>query len=386
MRIIPTTAVPIGTVLAQAVRNSSGNILLKKGVVLTETLLKRIEDNGVYTLYINDGYSTEEIEDIIKPELRIKAVQAIKDTFKNIEKSNSLNADITDDFKKKLFFKSMDKYLESLKQVSEFIIQDILACRDLMINLVDIKNIDNYTYEHSLNVAILSIILGVELKLDKHHLYSHIIDAILHDIGKALLPHEIVQKKTALNKEEEELLKSHVEKGYQYLKDFFTIDANARVIAYQHHEHYDGTGYPKGTSENHINKLARIVAITNTYDELTSDTARSRAVPPNEAIEYLMGCAGSKFDFEMINIFVRKINPYPPGSLVNLSNGQIAVVVSTNVNYPMRPKVKYITLGSGQINDMVIDLMVENNLVIKSLQIMDPKALPKTSTSSERNA
>lgn len=142
MRLVPTNCAKIGSSLAQDIYNNRGSILLKKGVVLTPTLIEKIENNGIYTIYIDDGYSDIEIEEIIRPEVKQKAVQAIKETFSNISKMNK-KAMASDNlhFKEKLRLKSMKNYVDSLKGVAERIIDELVSNHSLMINLVDIKTL-----------------------------------------------------------------------------------------------------------------------------------------------------------------------------------------------------------------------------------------------------
>lgn len=375
MRQIPINSVREGTKLAKTIYNSSGNVLLKEGVELNKPLLERIEENGILTLYIDDGYSDHVIEDIIKPELRQKAVNTIRETFDHIIHYNITIDQETTDFKRKLMVKGMQKYLKTIKNLADTIIEDISNNKKLMINLVDIKNIDSYTYDHSLNVAVLSVVLGIELKLERKHLQALFIGALLHDIGKAFIPPLIINKPSELTPDEFDVFKTHTTLGYEYIKDNYGLDANSKVIVLQHHEHYDGSGYPRGTSGQHINRLARIVCITNTYDQLTSDSPSSRAVPPNDAIEYIMGAAGRYFDFEMADTFVKKIIPYPIGTLVQLSNGLIGVVKDIHPDFPLRPQIRYVELGTGKIYPHIIDLMEEKNITITGVQTEDPKML-----------
>jgi HD-GYP domain-containing protein (c-di-GMP phosphodiesterase class II) len=374
MRIVPLSCVREGTRLAKTIYNSKGSILLKAGVVLSEALITRIEENGLYTIYIDDGYSDEEINELIKPEVRNQAIKAIKETFQNIEKFNSSMKNEFTSFNDKLKVKGMEKYLQQLKQVSDYIVEDITNSRQLMINLVDIKSIDNYTYEHSLNVAVLSLILGIELKLSKGDLYKLFMGALLHDVGKAFLPKELLSVSfDELNEDQQEQYKNHTLDGYNYLKEHYSLSSHSKVVALQHHEHYDGSGYPRGMSGNFINRMARIVAIANSYDEITSDTVNSPAKPPNEAIEYIMGAAGRYFDFDMANTFVRKIIPYPAGTLVKLSNGQIAVVEKVNPNYPLRPVINILNISKAGVQKSRMDLLVNPNIVIDGIQYVDPK-------------
>jgi len=374
MRIVPIHCVKENTLLAKNIYNAKGSVLLKKGAKLTPNLIDKIQKSGVFTVYINDGYSDEIIDDVIKPELKMKTVEVIKDTFKNIEKYTQAALDNTQaiEFKKRASLKGMEKYLKIIKDLSDGIVDDLLYSKQLLINMVDIKNINTYTYEHSLNVAMLSLVLGIELKMTRHDLLTLFIGAMLHDVGKAFIPQEIVNKTTELSEIEHEQVKEHAQLGYDYLKENYHIETKARVIALQHHENYDGSGYPRGMSGDHINKFARIVAIADTYDAMISDSPTSKAVPPHEAIEYLMGNAGSKFDFELVNTFVRKIIPYPPGTLIKLSSGQIAVVTAVNPNYPLRPKVDILRKNHNIIVRTPLDLMKDITITIEGVQYIDP--------------
>lgn len=376
MRMIPIGSVKEGSLLAKDLLNEKGNILLKKGVELNASLIQRIEENNVYTVYVDDGYSEKEIEDVIRPELRQKAVVTIKETFEQIDKFN-MKMKHSDDLglKDNLMVKRMEKYVSDLKQISEMIVEEITSNRYILINLVDIKNIDTYTYQHSLNTAILSLILGMELKIRKDQLFKLFFGGLLHDIGKAFIPRSVIDKRGSYTEEEVEIIRSHPQRGYDYLKEFFGIPAQSKVVALQHHEKYDGTGYPKGMSGDHIHRFARIVAIADAYDAMTSDSPNSRALPPNEAIEYIMGAAGTHFDFEMAKVFTRKVIPYPEGTLVNLSTGQIAVITDVNPNFPLRPKMKILRSGA-KVEDLpVTDLMYHPSITIIGVEYRAPDAL-----------
>lgn len=373
MRIVPINCVRPGTPLGKTLYNSSGSILLKQGIELNETLLARLEENGIGLVYIDDGYSQQEVRDIIQPEVRLKAIDSLRNVFDVIEKKPRVPADdAQQDIRKALLAKSMSKYLDAVKSVSSHIIENILSSQSVMISLVDIKTYDNYTYEHSLNVALLSLILGIEAKMNRNVLHSLFIGALLHDIGKPLVP---LKPGKVLSESDQLLMREHSLRGYEYMKESRSLDGTAKSIILQHHERFDGQGYPRGTSGEYISMAARVVAIANCYDNLTSNTLCGPASPPNEAMEYLMGAAGTEFDFDLISLFVRKIVPYPPGTLVRLSNGSIAVVVEVNNNFPLRPVVRYIERGSGNVGLVDIDLMKEHSILITGVQLRDPKTL-----------
>lgn len=372
MRLVPTNCIKENTFLAQDLMGRDGRVLLKKGVQLNKNLIKRIEENRIFTVYINDEYSNNEIEDIIKPQLRNAAIKTIQDTFDYFEQYNNYLKENKKNLKTKQDVIRREQYIQSLNNVSKDIVEEILFNKNVMISLVDIKSLDSYTFQHSVNVAVLSLVLGIELRLGKNQLYDLCIGAMLHDLGKAFIPKEIINKSAKLTEEEFEQIKTHSIKGYEYLSQHYNLPASVKLIALQHHEQIDGTGYPNGYKDDEINKLAKIVAIADVYDAMTSDTPYRKAFPPHEAMEFIMGSSGRQFDFNMAQVFVRKIVPYPVGSLVKLSNGDVAVVEEVHANYPLRPVVKIIRQNAISVEMKEVDLLLETNLVIEGLQYEAP--------------
>ncbi len=368
MRFVPLNCVPEGVFLAKSLFDEDGRVLLREGTKLNNSLIDKINQSGFHTIYIHDSFSDNEIDEIIMPEIRINAISKIKETFEN---AINLTMGGNKNFKDTSEALS-DKQFSSLQEISKTIVDELFSSKHILINLIDIKNMDNYTYEHSLNVTILSLVLGLELNLTRGELYNLSLGALLHDIGKAFIPKEILRKADGLTPEEFQVIRNHPVRGYEYLKKQFQLTAPSKIIILQHHEKFDGTGYPHGKKGEEINKLARIVAIADVYDAMTSDRPYKRAQPPNEAIEYIMGSAGRHFDFQMVSAFIKKIIPYPVGTLVRLSNNSIALVDEINPNFPLRPKVRVIHQRATTVDFEFIDLLVENSLVIEGIQYEIP--------------
>lgn len=371
MRYMPLLYVKEGAKLAKHIYDDNERVLLKKGVILKDSLIKHLKNRGVYSVYIDDGFSNEELEDVIKPELRTKAITSVKDTFSHFDEYNKCIFENKNTKKLNALNKEKNEKLDNIKNVSSEIINDILSQKDNIINLIDIKSYDSYTYQHCINVAVLSMVLGVELKLSREELNNLCLGAMLHDIGKTLTPKKILLKNGKLNKDEFEIIKKHSLRGYEYLKDCSTIPGSARIIALQHHEKIDGSGYPNGLDGNDIYKLSKIVSIVDVYDALTSNRPYRKAMSPNEALEYLYGNGNRHFDYDMIKIFANKIIPYPVGSLVKLSNGEIAAVKKVKRNFALRPVVETLTKN----NKRVIDLTKETNIVVSNVQYEVPEYL-----------
>lgn len=369
MRLLPIEFAKPGDFLAKTIFDNDGRILLREGVALTDFYLARIKRLQIYSIYISDEYNEAEIEDVIKPELRQHAIKAIKEAFYSFEKYSLYSTNTNIDEKK--VSKEKRVYFESIGIIAKEIIDEIISKKNVMINLVDIKSMDNYTYQHSVNVAVLSLVLGVQLQLNQNELYTLCIGALLHDIGKTLIPKQIILKPGPLTDEEYKTVKEHTTKGYDFLKGCLEIPAPARIVALQHHEKINGRGYPDNIKNKSINKFARIVAIADVYDALTSDRPYSKAMCPNDAVEYIFSHGDTQFDYEMVKVFSKAVVPYPPGTLVKLSTGDIGVVMAVFPNFALRPQVKIIKKGINSRSNEVgttVSLVSQLDIVIKNIE------------------
>ena len=369
MRLVPIEFAKPGDCLAKTIFDNDGRILLREGVSLTEAFLVRIKRLQIYSIYINDKYSETIIEDVIKPELRQNAIKAIKETFYSFEKYSLYSGNVN--FNEKKFAKEKQSYFESIGNIAKDIMDEIISKQNVMINLVDIKSMDNYTYQHSVNVAVISLVLGVQLQLNQNDLYTLCMGALIHDIGKVLIPKDIVLKTGPLTEEEFKAVKEHTTKGYDYLKGCLDISAPARIVALQHHEKMDGKGYPDNVKDKSINRFARIVAIADVYDALTSDRPYRKAMSPNDAVEYILSHGDTQFDYEMVRVFSKAVVPYPPGTLVRLTTDDVGVVTDVFPNFPLRPQVKIVkkgTTSASQEVGSVVSLVTQLGIVIKNVE------------------
>jgi len=368
LRLVPINSVKEGYFLGKTLYDTSGRVLLKQGTRFNKMLIESVKKAGIQKIYINDEFSDSEIEDIIKPEIKIKAVKSVKDLFSHVKKKEKAYRTKAGSLGSSSLLRIQDEQIEDVQEVSKSIVEDVLSNSNTLINLVDIKTADNYTYEHCVNVAVLSLVLGIEMGLNQKQLSDLCVGALLHDIGKAFTPTEILTKPDTLDDVEFNIIKKHPVDGYEYIKDDNNLASAVKVIVLEHHEKVDGTGYPRGLKGDQIHKLAKIISVVDVYDALTSDRPYRKAVSPSEALELIMGSAGRHFDFETAQAFVRRVVPYPIGTLVRLSNGDVGVVESIKPNFPLRPTVKVIRQNAVDVDIEVIDLMKENSLVIEGIQ------------------
>lgn len=365
MRLVPIENVKPNTVLGKTLYDLDGRILLRAGVVLREATIAKIKEINILSIYIVDKYSNEEIEDIIKPEIRQKAIITIKEAFSNIGRINTTNKKRN---KESDYTWQEQSYFYNIEKMAVNIIEDILKHKDVMLALVDIRSMNNYMYSHSVNVAVIALTIGMAFKFSKKKLEALCIGALIHDIGKSLLPNRLVDKREALNDEEKQIMMQHPRLGYKYLSSTYNINSLSKLIVLQHHERPDGKGYPDGLTSDNIVELSNIVSIADAYDNLSTDLPEKRAMFPSDVLEYLMSNAGTMFDYNIVNIFCRIVIPYPEGTIVEISTGEVAIVKETIPGFPLRPIVKIIESPRvSRIGDQ-IDLIKEISIVITKVK------------------
>lgn len=329
MRYIPIKNVKAGMVLGKPLFDTYGTKLLAQNQIITDEYIERIVSLGYPGLYIEDELSKDiEITDTISQQLKYSTVGSLKNIFVTSPDTNP--AAYRDEF-------------NFLSENLMSILDELISNKELMVNMVDLKIYDDYTYFHSVNVAILSLIVGNALQLKKDMLTQLGMAALLHDIGKKFIDIDILGKPGELNDEEFSIIKQHPKNGFDFLKNNFpTISSTTRLGILQHHERFNGSGYPRGVSGTDISIFGRILAVCDVYDALISDRPYHKAYLPSDALEFIQGGSGTMFDPHVVFAFARKIATFPIGTAVTLSNGEIGIVVENYEEFNLRPKLKII--------------------------------------------
>lgn len=331
MRYVLTKHLSTGDKLGSDLILSQNRVLLRRGRVLTRTMINKLEVLGFQGLYVDDKLSEGiVVSDVISQELKSTAINEIETLFFNGENNRH---------------DSVKKQMPQLKNIIHNIVDEVVSNRDIMVNIIDIRDFDDYTYSHSLNVAVLSVVMGTVLGLGKRTLYELAMGALLHDTGKMFVDKQILNKPARLTPEEFDEIKNHSERGYKYLCDQLEIPENAKKVALQHHEQYNGNGYPLGLSKNDIHLFGRIACVADVYDALTSDRPYRKGMLPSDAIEYIMSGYNTMFDPNVVEALAKKIAPYPVGTCVLLSSGDTGIVVENYESASLRPKIKLIVDG-----------------------------------------
>ncbi|MDD2510808.1 MAG: HD-GYP domain-containing protein [Syntrophomonas sp.] len=351
MRRVSIYELDPGMVVAQAIFNSEGRVLLHAGVQLNENYIHGLQKAGIVSVYIRDELFDESdaVNDIISEKIRLKAIKTLKQSFVLMEKQHQLN-------------------LHAVKNIVDEIIDEIMQNPNILVNLSDIRSFDDYTYAHSVNVGVLSIMSGINLNYKQSQLKELGIGALLHDIGKIKIDKNILNKPDDLSREEFNEVKRHAKAGFDILRQHSELSLLSAHIAFQHHERWDGQGYPRQLAGEGIHEYARIVAVADVYDALVADRPYRPAYSITQAISILKRMTGLFLDPQCVKAFLYNIAVYPLGSLLELNTGELGTVVDINRKTPAQPVVKVLYDRNWRMIDPYeLDLSKISSLQVKSV-------------------
>lgn len=239
----------------------------------------------------------------------------------------------------------------------EEISQSVLRNPDALIGLARLKTKDDYTYMHSVAVCALMVALARQLGLDEAQVREAGFAGLLHDIGKMMIPDEILNKPGALTREEFHVIQTHPEEGHKLLTQGQGVSAVALDVCLHHHEKIDGTGYPHRLSGEAISLYARMGAVCDVYDALTSNRAYKNGWCPAEAVRRMADWPGH-FDEKVFQAFVKSTGIYPVGTLVLMDSGRLGVVIEQSDKSLLTPRVKvfFSTKSGTHINPEIVNL------------------------------
>lgn len=232
-----------------------------------------------------------------------------------------------------------DLDVTTVKEVVKECVEHILESPSAMLWLARIKDSDEYTAEHCLRVGILAIALGRELGLMPLELEQVGICGMLHDVGKLKVPDEILNKPGRLTEDEFRIMQRHAIEGRKLLLANGQVPPAAVDVAYTHHERMDGGGYPQGLTAEKIPYFAKIIAVVDAYDAINSDRVYSKGRSTMEALRILFDATKSQFDEEVVLAFIRMIGIFPPGEIVELTNGEVAIIVACSPEHKLKPRL-----------------------------------------------
>lgn len=320
MRYISIEETEPGMLLGKPVYDSFSRILVAKGRPLSGEYIQKLKIRGYLGFYIEDEFSEGiDVKEAISPELRNRGVDALR-----------------------------KKNIDATLQVAKDIVGQLLHSDTISLDMVDLRTFDDYTYRHSVNVAVLSTIIGMGMGLHQDELNDVCTAAMFHDMGKLMIDADIINKPGRLTKEEFRLIKMHPQLSLELLTNRWNVSIEAKEAILCHHENDDGSGYPRGLRKDEIPLYAKIIHVADVYDALTSKRAYKDPYTPSESIEYLMGGCHILFDERVVKAFLKWVPVYPKGVVVKLSDGRDGIVCENTKN-PIRPKVR---LRTGEVLDL----------------------------------
>lgn len=254
--------------------------------------------------------------------------------------------------------------------MSEHLTSTFLDEQGATVMMVAAQKMDDITHQHALNVMILTMVICKGLGVSREIMNAAGVGALLHDIGKTNI-NKTVLRKWPRNRAEETLYRLHCDYGVKLVGEH--VNPGVRAVIRQHHECFDGSGFPEGAKGSQINPLARIVAIANRYDTLCNPLRLADALPPAEALSTMFARETKYFDPAMLSVFIHELGVYPPGSFVQLSNGSIGLVIAATAGSTLKPTVMVYEPGVPRREAVVINLT--ESLEVKIDCVLKPFAL-----------
>ncbi|MBO8163353.1 MAG: HD-GYP domain-containing protein [Brevibacillus sp.] len=362
MRLISVNRCQPGEKLAKPIYTSTGTTLIGAGVSLTQKMLDRLKELQITSIYIEDKWTSDiVVKDAISEDTRREAMTVITTAFQSFQAEPG---------KWRQLFVNQ-QVAKQFRQVMGSVIDEMKQNRTALNLLGSVCVVDHYIFSHSFHVALYTTSLGMKLGWGERELIEVGMGAMLHDVGKMAIPLDILMKPGRLTEQEYDLVKRHTEYGFELLRKQEELSLLIAHCAYQHHERCDGSGYPRQLKEQEIHPYAKMLAVCDVFDALTTHRSYRQAMLPHTAMELLMSGAGKLFHEEFVCAFRDTIALYPIGLTVQLSTGEEGVVVDYNRGAPSRPVVRVLKDPSGRAVAVPyeIDLSKHLNVMITSCDL-----------------
>lgn len=329
MKTILVSSLKNNEKLSYDITDSNGAILIKAETIITQEHIQRLNDKGIYVIQLPDDNDNnmrvleykKQLKDNYMENLKYSALENIPNAFEGIANNSTTN-------------------LNPLKNDIFNIVDHVIQEGSITTNLFEIKSFDDYTYVHCIDTCIMSIFLGLACGLKKSELNELALGAVLHDIGKIKIPNDIINKPSKLTDSEFEIIKTHPHHGQILVSDIPGISLDIRSAVGQHHERFDGKGYPRGLQGNRIHPFARIISICDVFTAVSANRSYRPRFQPYDAYELILTGSGSQFDPAIVKQFKDAFSIYPLGCSLNLSNGMSGIVIKQNKGFPDRPIIK----------------------------------------------
>lgn len=344
MRRISLDSIQPGMYLSKPLIAPDGTVLLHEGIEIKERYIQYLRKQGITDLYIDDEETKDiQVEDVITPDLRQEAMKTA--------------LTVVDEF-----HVGKDVELDKVKAVVSEMIDQLGQKPEIMVHFVDIRRKEDYMFSHAVNTCLLSVMTGMALGYDEKQLEDLGLAAMLHDIGKIRFSRKLAKKNPGhLTEAELEEYHQHPFYALEILKEHPTISMDVVNACFQHHERWDGSGYPMGLEGEVISEYAQIISIADVYDRLTAGTPYRRPTPVYYVVAILNKAAGQYFNPTLVQKFTENIAIYPIGTTVKLNNNQIGVIIDVSKGNKSTPIVRIMSSeDSSKVNQLVELNLTEN--------------------------
>lgn len=279
----------VGMVVGKTIFAPNGMVLIREKAVITEPILTKLKALGLPAAYVITSQDGEAPEDLVSETTRIDLVRSLSKLDSQVRAGQNLN-------------------ILSSKQPLYTMIDEIVSNQKSMLGMADIRLHGDYIYGHSVNVCTIAVKIGLLLGYNQLKLAELGIGALFHDIGMTKIPLRILEKTGDLTNDEIKLIQTHPEVGFGMLKENQAISMVSAHIAYQHHERYDGSGYPRGIAGEAIHEFARITAVADVYDSMTTEKIYRPAKSTAETLQYIKSNSGTHFDPSIVDILKKIVS------------------------------------------------------------------------------
>lgn len=330
MRIISVDSVKGHECLAKDIVNENNSVLMTAGTIVKKDYVSRLKALNIEYIYVEDEIGQGiDLEESLEYQIKEQCQEAVREILTK-------------------YTYQTGRELEEIIIIADEIIHDILQQPDVIYNLSSIRNRDEGTYSHSLNVCALSVILAFKLKLPKKKVREIAIGCLLHDIGFTFITKDfnncIMEE---LSEKDQKEIKKHVIYGYSAVEKMEWLSSTSKDIILSHHERMDGSGYPFRLKGDKIRIGSRIAAVCDEFDSRVYGNMVPK-MKVHDAIDFIVSQAESKFDLEVVKAFVASVAAYPIGALVITNENEIGIVLRQNPKCPTRPVIRIIQDANGK--------------------------------------
>lgn len=341
------TSTSVGQASEQDLFDANGRLLLEKGKQISQEIQDAIRKNEVYIVTYNRTLN--------RPRMFLEKDhhQLLNWIKRRYDEINLIHKD----------------YLSKANVILNRVFIEMENGSISFVNLNSLETYDQLTYIHSIDVALLAVVIGIQMGYAQEALYNLALAALLHDWGKLSVPSEILNKPSGLTLSEFGQIKQHPIYGERMLRLGSKLPAEVVKVVRQHHERWDGKGYPDGLKGENIHCNAQIVALADVFDALTEDRPYRRALPPYHALEIIFSGINKSFSPDVVSAFRNCLDIYPENSTVTLNTGEIGIVIAVSLEMPTRPTIRVVYNQQGNVvnEEKILDLRKDLTLSVKAI-------------------